>query len=66
MEQILSLRMLIEKNLPIYVLFLKLNLEYKNIDPHVLKYFDMPKPYIPNKKIKNKISTKRRSKSINQ
>ena len=21
--------------------------EYKNIDPHVLKYFDMPRPYIP-------------------
>ena len=24
--------------------------EYKNIDPHVLKYFDMPRPYIPQKK----------------
>ena len=38
--------------------------EYKNIDPHVLKYFDMPRPYIPNKKTENKISTKQSPKSI--
>ena len=24
--------------------------EYKNIDPHVIKYFDMPRPYISSKK----------------
>ena len=28
--------------------------EYKNIDPHVLKYFDMPRPYIPIQKNKEK------------
>ena len=28
--------------------------EYKNIDPHVLKYFDMPRPYIPIPKEKEK------------
>jgi len=38
--------------------------EYKNIDPHVLKYFDMPRPYIPNKKTENKISTKQSPKAI--
>ena len=38
--------------------------EYKNIDPHVLKYFDMPRPYIPTKKTENKISTKQSPKAI--
>lgn len=37
--------------------------EYKNIDPHVLKYFDMPRPYIPSKKTDNKISTKQSPKT---
>ena len=33
--------------------------EYKNIDPHVLKYFDMPRPYIPKpKNMEKKLSNK--------
>ena len=31
--------------------------EYKNIDPHVLKYFDMPKAYIPQPPKKNELKT---------
>ena len=40
--------------------------EYKNIDPHVLKYFDMPRPYIPTKKNEVKNSPKQISPKNNK
>ena len=41
--------------------------EYKNIDPHVLKYFDMPRPYIPPPSNKNeKITSGKQSPKQNK
>ena len=40
--------------------------EYKNIDPHVLKYFDMPRPYIPSHQNNEKISLEKQSPKLNK
>ena len=39
--------------------------EYRNIDPHVLKYFDMPMAYIPQPNIKNEIKNPKQSPKLN-
>ena len=40
--------------------------EYKNIDPNVLKYFDMPRPYIPSHQNNEKISSTKQSPKSNK
>ena len=40
--------------------------EYKSIDPHVLKYFDMPRPYIPTHQNNEKITSSKQSPKSNK
>jgi hypothetical protein len=40
--------------------------EYKNIDPNVLKYFDMPMPYIPQQSKKSEIKNSKQSPKTNK